>query len=233
MPPLNYMSLPLDHTQGVAPGKRTPNADVADNDWGLGQIVQEISHSKIWKSSLILVMEDDSQDGADHVDAHRIPAMVISPYTQRGAVVHDRYDQLSFLRTTEKIIGMKPLNLAEHLAVPLYDAMTPKPRNAAPYNAIRPKVSVTATNPNTAANRRASRGLPLNALDQVPQQRLDGDPLALQARAALDAATARAERVRPGHRGAATSQATRRSAIPAGSLRSCAGAFRHADGGGN
>ena len=174
VPALNYMSLPLDHTQGVSPGKRTPNADVADNDWGLGQIVQEISHSKIWKSSLILVMEDDSQDGADHVDAHRIPAMVISPYTQRGVVVHDRYDQLSFLRTTEKIIGMKPLNLAEHLAVPLYDAMTPKPRNAAPYNAIRPKVSVTATNPNTAANRRASKGLPLNALDQVPQQRLDG-----------------------------------------------------------
>ena len=173
VPALNYMSLPLDHTQGVSPGKRTPNADVADNDWGLGQIVQEISHSKIWKSSLILVMEDDSQDGADHVDAHRIPAMVISPYTQRGVVVHDRYDQLSFLRTTEKIIGMKPLNLAEHLAVPLYDAMTPKPRNAAPYNAIRPKVSVTATNPNTAANRRASKGLPLNALDQVPQQRLD------------------------------------------------------------
>ena len=173
VPPLNYMVLPLDHTQGVAPGKRTPNADVADNDWGLGQIVQEISHSPIWKSSLILVMEDDSQDGADHVDAHRIPALVISPYTEKGAVVHDRYDQLSFLRTTEMIIGMKPLNLAEHLAVPLYDAMTPHPDNAAPYDAIKPKVSVTATNPNTAANRRASRGLPLNALDQVPQQRLD------------------------------------------------------------
>src|SRR3954470_15366350 len=173
VPPLNYMSLPLDHTQGVAPGKRTPDADVADNDWGLGQIVQEISHSRIWGSSLILVMEDDSQDGADHVDAHRIPALVISPYTKKGAVVHDRYDQLSFLRTTEKVIGVKPLNLAEHLSVPLYDAMTPTPRNAAPFNAIRPKVSVTATNPNTAANRRASRGLPLNALDQVPQQRLD------------------------------------------------------------
>jgi DNA-binding beta-propeller fold protein YncE len=173
VPPLNYLVLPLDHTQGVAPGKRTPDADVADNDWGLGQIVQEISHSKVWGSSLILVMEDDSQDGADHVDAHRIPALVISPYTEKGAVVHDRYDQLSFLRTTEKIIGMKPLNLAEHLAVPLYDAMTPTPGNAAPYNAIEPKVSVTATNPDTAANRRASRGLPLNALDQIPQQRLD------------------------------------------------------------
>jgi YVTN family beta-propeller protein len=88
VPPFNYLVLPLDHTQGVAPGQRTPDADVADNDWGLGQIVQVISHSKVWKSSLILVMEDDSQDGADHVDAHRIPALVISPYTEKGAVVH-------------------------------------------------------------------------------------------------------------------------------------------------
>ena len=68
---------------------------------------------------------------------------------------------------------MKPLNLAEPLAVPLYDAMTPNPRNSAPYNAIRPKRHMTATNPDTAANLAASKGLPLNAPDQVPQQRLD------------------------------------------------------------
>ena len=89
VPRFNYIVLPLDHTQGVAVGKRTPNADVADNDWALGQVVDAISHSSIWNSSLILVMEDDSQDGADHVDAHRIPALAISPYTKRGAVVHD------------------------------------------------------------------------------------------------------------------------------------------------
>jgi DNA-binding beta-propeller fold protein YncE len=232
VPPLNYMSLPLDHTQGVAPGKRTPNADVADNDWGLGQIVQEISHSKIWGSSLILVMEDDSQDGADHVDAHRIPALVISPYTQKGAVVHDRYDQLSFLRTMEKIIGMKPLNLAEHLSVPLYDAMTPKPRNAAPYNAIRPKVSVTATNPNTAANRRASRGLPLNALDQVPQQRLDAilwrykhGPQSTPPPPGPNASTQDTE-----ERDQSGDEALGHPGRVAQKLRT---AFRHADGGGN
>jgi len=173
VPPFNYIVLPLDHTQGVAVGKRTPNADVANNDWAVGQVVDAISHSSIWHSSLILVMEDDSQDGADHVDAHRIPALAISPYTKIGAVVHDRYDQLSFLRTAEIIMGMKPRNLAEALAVPLYNAMTGTPGNAAPYSAIRPNVDMTATNPNTAANRRASRGLPLNALDQVPQRKLD------------------------------------------------------------
>ncbi|HEY8640206.1 MAG TPA: alkaline phosphatase family protein [Solirubrobacterales bacterium] len=174
VPAFNYMVLPLNHTQGVLPGARTPDADVASNDWGLGQIVDLISHSSIWNSSLILVVEDDSQDGADHVDAHRIPALVISPYTQRGAVVHDRYDQLSFLRTLEIIVGLRPLHLAEALAVPLYKAITPNPGNNAPYSAIMPSVNMTATNPATPANVRASAGLPLNAVDQVPQRQLDG-----------------------------------------------------------
>jgi DNA-binding beta-propeller fold protein YncE len=173
VPAFSYMVLPLDHTQGVSPGARTPDAYVASNDWGVGQIVEEISHSPIWDSSLILVVEDDSQDGADHVDAHRIPALAISPYTQAGAVVHDRYDQLSFLRTLEIIVGLRPLHLAEALAVPLYDAMTPNPGNSEPYDAIVPTVDMTATNPDTAANRRASAGLPLNVVDQIPQQTLD------------------------------------------------------------
>ncbi|HSD23204.1 MAG TPA: alkaline phosphatase family protein [Solirubrobacterales bacterium] len=174
VPTFNYLSLPLNHTEGLAPGKRTPDADIADNDWALGQIVEAISHSSIWNSSLILVVEDDSQNGADHVDAHRIPALVISPYTQRGAVVHDRYDQLSFLRTLEIISGLPSLNLGEALAVPLYGAVTPNAGNSAPYDAIMPSVDMTAVNPATAANIAASRGQPLDATDQVPQRVLDG-----------------------------------------------------------
>jgi hypothetical protein len=173
VPAFSYIVLPLNHTQGVSPGNRTPDADVANNDWGLGQIVDEISHSSIWGSSLILVIEDDAQDGADHVDAHRIPALAISPYAKRGAVVHDRYDQLSFLRTLEIIVGLKPKHLAEALAVPLYDALTSSPGNSDPYDAITPSVDMTATNPNTARNRRASAGLNLTELDRIPQRRLD------------------------------------------------------------
>jgi DNA-binding beta-propeller fold protein YncE len=173
VPTFNYISLPLDHTQGVSPGDRTPDADVANNDYGLGEMVDEISHSSIWGSSLILVVEDDSQDGADHVDAHRIPAMVISPYTQQGAVVHNRFDQLSFLRTLEIISGMKSLNLAEALAVPLYNAMTPNPGNSAPYNAIVPSVNMSQTNAKTPANVAATRGVDLEGTDQVPQAVLD------------------------------------------------------------
>lgn len=173
VPTFNYLSLPLDHTEGLAPGKRTPDADIANNDWALGQIVQAISHSSIWNSSLILVVEDDSQNGADHVDAHRIPALAISPYTQQGAVVHDRYDQLSFLRTLEIISGLPSVNLSEALAVPLYDAVTPSPGNSAPYDAITPSVNMTGTNPATAENIAAAKDQPLDATDQVPQQVLD------------------------------------------------------------
>ena len=173
VPTFNYLSLPLDHTEGLAPGKRTPDADIANNDWALGQIVQAISHSSIWNSSLILVVEDDSQNGADHVDAHRIPALAISPYTQQGAVVHDRYDQLSFLRTLEIISGLPSVNLSEALAVPLYDAVTPSPGNSAPYDAITPSVNMTGTNPATPENIAAAKDQPLDATDQVPQQVLD------------------------------------------------------------
>src|SRR4029077_15832594 len=101
VPAFNYMVLPDDHTVGSTPAARPPRAMIAENDYGLGQIVDLISHSSIWDSSLILVVEDDTQDGADHVDAHRMPALVISPFTKKGAVVHNRYDMLSFIRTLE------------------------------------------------------------------------------------------------------------------------------------
>ncbi len=173
VPAFNYLVLPNNHTEGTTPGRRTPNAQVASNDWGLGQIVALISHSPIWESSLILVLEDDSQDGADHVDAHRIPALAISPYATRGAVVHDRYDMLSFLRTAEIVVGLKPAYLAEALAVPLYRAFTSEALNDNPYNAIVPNVDMTETN--TASSPAAARSakLPLGTPDQVPQEELD------------------------------------------------------------
>jgi phospholipase C len=136
-------------------------------------MVAEISHSSIWNSSLILVVEDDSQNGADHVDAHRIPALAISPYTEQGAVIHNRYDQLSFLRTLEIVSGMQSTNLGEALAVPLYDAFTSNPGNSAPYDAIMPSVNMTGVNPATAQNFAAVKGQDLEGTDQIPQDVLD------------------------------------------------------------
>jgi DNA-binding beta-propeller fold protein YncE len=173
VPAFNYMVLPNDHTEGTTPGRRTPNAQLASNDWGLGQIVDLISHSEIWGSSLILVMEDDSQDGADHVDAHRIPALAISPYAKRGRVIPNRYDMLSFLRTAEIVIGLKAAYLGEALAVPLYRAFTSEPLNDEPYDAIVPGVDMAETNTASSPAARLSARLPLNAPDRVPQRELD------------------------------------------------------------
>src|SRR3954451_15562286 len=173
VPAFNYMVLSNDHTNGLAAGRRTPQAMIADNDYALGQIVDTISHSSIWDSSLILVMEEDSQDGADHVDAHRIPAFAISPYTKRGAVVSTRYDFPSLIRTLELPIGMEPLTLYDALATPLYDAFDSTAGNAEPYTAIPPSGDLTATNAATAENKRFAKRYRLTETDQVPQRVLD------------------------------------------------------------
>ncbi|MEA2473508.1 MAG: hypothetical protein QOE06_1423 [Thermoleophilaceae bacterium] len=174
VPSLNYMILFNDHTNGTAPGTYTPKADIADNDLAVGQLVELVSNSSIWQDSVIFVLEDDSQDGADHVDAHRIPVQVISPWAKRGAVVSTRYDQYSFLRTAEMILGLRPLSLNDALATPLYDAFVSG--NEQPdvegtrYHAIQPQQSLTEVNPANAANAKLSASLPWDRVDAVPQR---------------------------------------------------------------
>ncbi|HEY3190611.1 MAG TPA: bifunctional YncE family protein/alkaline phosphatase family protein, partial [Solirubrobacteraceae bacterium] len=172
VPAFNYLVLTNDHTQTLTAGARTPRAMVADNDEGLGRIVDTISKSPIWKQSAIFVIEDDSQDGADHVDAHRIPAFVISPFAKAGAVVHTRYDFLSVIRSMELIVGMKPLGLFDELATPMYDVFQADPSNDAPYDAIAAKVPLLETNPSGTAGARAAARLP-KCLDCIPQHEMD------------------------------------------------------------
>src|SRR5205807_1687374 len=136
LPSLVYMTLPNDHTRGASPHHHSPRAMVADNDLGLGQVTDLISHSKYWKESAIFVVEDDSQDGFDHQDAHRIPAFVMSPYTRPGAVIHTRYDFPSVVRSVELILGLRPMNLFDGTATPMYDAFTSTPQNIAPFSAV-------------------------------------------------------------------------------------------------
>ncbi len=173
VPAFNYVVLANDHTVGTTPGKRTPQAMIADNDYGLGQMVDLISHSSIWRSSAIFVIEDDSQDGADHVDAHRIPAAVISPYAPAGAIVHTRYDFLSVIRSIELILGMKPLGLFDRLATPMYDVFSPSPVNLAPYTAIVPPQSRSALNTALSPDAARSAALDFSVPDQMPQRVLD------------------------------------------------------------
>ncbi|MEA2422575.1 MAG: hypothetical protein QOF55_1674 [Thermoleophilaceae bacterium] len=178
VPRFNYLILFNDHTDGTTPGTYTPKANVADNDLGLGQLVELVSQSPIWKESAILVMEDDSQDGIDSVDAHRIPAFVISPWAKRaGTVVSTRYDHYSFLRTAEMIAGLSPLSLNDALATPLYDAFisgSEQPNvDGTRYTAIQPQQSMTETNGAAAPAAALSRALPFDKVDAVPQRLSD------------------------------------------------------------
>lgn len=126
-----YIWLPNDHTAGEKPGFPNPYQMVSQNDAALGKIIETIAKSPIWKDSLILVEEDDSQNGPDHVDSTRTVALAAGPYVRRGAVVSDRYDQLSLLRTVEVVLGLNPINLNDALAVPMFDIFNEKPNNSA------------------------------------------------------------------------------------------------------
>ncbi|HEX7537909.1 MAG TPA: alkaline phosphatase family protein [Dermatophilaceae bacterium] len=173
VPTFSYLTMTSDHTRGTQPGFPIPNAMVADSDQALGQLVQTISHSSIWSSSAIFVVEDDSQDGADHVNAHRIPALVISPYARQGAVIHRRYDLVSVVRSIELILGMKPLTLNDAMAAPMYDAFTAKALNNPQVTAIPSRINLLTRNGPAAPDSQWSSTLALGQPDRVPQWQLD------------------------------------------------------------
>ena len=173
MPTFSYITMTSDHTRGTQTGFPVPTAMVADSDQALGELVDLISHSSIWSSSVIFVVEDDSQDGADHVDAHRIPVAVIGPYARRGAIVHRRYDLLSVVRSMELIMGMKPLSLNDALATPMYDAFTSRPLNAEPVDGIAATVDLLQRNTAAAPWATVSNAMSLDTVDSVSQRVLD------------------------------------------------------------
>ena len=132
MPRLQILRLPNDHTSGTGRTKLTPRAMVADNDQGLGMIVAALSRSKFWPQTAIFVVEDDAQNGPDHIDAHRTIAFAISPYTRRGKTDSTLYSTCSMLRTIELILGLKPLSQFDAAAMPMYQTFQARP-NTAPY----------------------------------------------------------------------------------------------------
>ena len=140
------MLLPNDHTSGTRPGMPTPQAAVADNDLALGQIVEAVSHSKFWKETCILVVEDDPQSGLDHVDGHRTVGFVISPYTKRGKVISTYYSQINMVRTIENILGLSPMNQLDMTAEAMTDCFTVKP-DFSPYKAVKNNIPIDQMNP--------------------------------------------------------------------------------------
>jgi YVTN family beta-propeller protein len=151
---LNLIWMPDDHTAGVGTGDPQPTAEVADNDLAVGRIISTISHSKFWKSSAVFVVEDDTQNGVDHVDGHRGPLLIASPYAKRGIVDDTYYTQLNLVKTIEQILGIAPMNQEDRAAEPMRDAFTNK-ANLTPYT-VRPNqipltLGLTTTSSTSAA----------------------------------------------------------------------------------
>jgi DNA-binding beta-propeller fold protein YncE len=145
MPRMQVLRLPNDHTSGTREGKPTPTAMVADNDLALGMVVEAVSQSKFWKETAIFVVEDDAQNGPDHVDAHRVTALVVSPYTKRKHVDSTLYSTASMLRTMELILGLKPMSQFDAAARPMYHSFTAKP-NLTAYKHEVPKCDLKEVN---------------------------------------------------------------------------------------
>ncbi len=146
LPNFVLIYLPNDHTSGSGPGNPRPRALVADNDLALGQIVEGLSRSRFWAKTCIFVIEDDPQDGFDHVDGHRSTCQVISPYSRRGAVVSAFYNQTSVLHTMERILGVPPYNQLYALA-PLMTECFAGGADLTPFEAVPNRVPLDEANP--------------------------------------------------------------------------------------
>jgi phospholipase C len=123
LPNLMVLSLPNDHTAGTSPNFPTPNAMVADNDLALGRIMEAITHSKFWDSTVVFVTEDDSQGGWDHISPYRTTGLVMSAYTNNNPI-HTNYNQTSIVRTIEQILGIPPMNVIDATASPMFDCFS-------------------------------------------------------------------------------------------------------------
>lgn len=171
MPHLIFMRLGNDHTHGTQAGKLAPLSMVADNDYALGLLVEAVSHSRFWGSTAIFVLEDDAQNGPDHVDSHRSPAYVISPYVKHHAVDSSLYNTTSMLRTMELMLGLRPMTQFDAAARPMSAAFQAA-ADPAPFVVEKPRVPLDDRNPpHTATAARSER------LDFSQEDRADEDEL--------------------------------------------------------
>jgi YVTN family beta-propeller protein len=167
MPQLSIIQLPSDHTAGTYPDYPTPRAMVAENDNALGRMVEIISKSKFWKESAIFVLEDDAQDGPDHVDAHRSVGLIISPYVRKGTVDSTMYTTSGFLRTMELILGIEPMTQYDAAATPAYAAFQMNP-DFAPYNLKPARISLEEKNTAQSYGARESMAMNFEEVDRIP-----------------------------------------------------------------
>jgi hypothetical protein len=166
MPRFIVMSLGEDHTSGTTPGAYTPQACVASNDLALGRLVEAVTKSKYWKETAIFVIEDDAQNGPDHVDAHRTVGLVISPYTKRHAVDSTQYSTVSMIRSIELILGLSPLSQYDAAARPMYASFTDK-ADLAPYTHEAARIDLDTKNTKRAYGAARSSRMDFSEYDLV------------------------------------------------------------------
>jgi YVTN family beta-propeller protein len=172
MPSLIILRLPNDHTSGTTRGVPTPTAYLADNDLALGRLVDAVSRSKFWNETAIFVLEDDAQNGPDHVDAHRSPALVISPYAKRRQVDSNMYSTSSMLRTMELILGLKPMTQFDAAAQPMYDSFQAEP-DLTPFVHLPAIVNLQQRNQAEAWGAEESARMDFREADAAEDQRLN------------------------------------------------------------
>ena len=172
VPRLSILRIPRDHTSGTSPGQNTPRAMVADNDLAIGHLVELISHSAIWKESAIFILEDDAQNGPDHVDAHRSILFAISPFSRRGVVDSTLYTTSGVLRTIELILGLPPMSQYDAAATPMYNAFMTSP-DARPFTHLEARINLNEKNDWNAPGAAASLRMNFSAPDLAPDLELN------------------------------------------------------------
>jgi YVTN family beta-propeller protein len=166
LPRFIVMSLGEDHTTGTTPGTYTPQACVASNDLALGRLVEALSRSRYWPETAIFVIEDDAQNGPDHVDAHRTVGLVVSPYTRRRALDSNQYSTVSMLRTIELILGLPPLSQFDAAARPMFASFTDTP-DLTPYRNRLPQISLDTINDAQAYGAERSSRMDFSEYDKI------------------------------------------------------------------
>ncbi len=172
MPRFIIMRLGNDHTSGTSAGKIAPLSSMADNDYALGQIIEGLSKSKFWAETAVFVVEDDAQNGADHVDSHRSPAFVLSPYTHRGIIDSTMYNQAGMLRTIELLLGLRPMTQFDAAAKPMSAAFATKP-DMKRYEAVKPQRALDERNPANSPTAARSAALDFSEADEIDDDELN------------------------------------------------------------
>jgi hypothetical protein len=167
LPRFNSVRLGNDHTEGTEGDRPTPFAHVADNDLAVGMLIEHLSQSPIWKDCVVFILEDDAQDGPDHVDAHRSPAYIAGGYVKRHFVDHTMYTTSSMLHTMELILGMQPMSQYDAAATAMWRSFSGTP-DVKPFTALPERVSLDDLNPATGKLAAMAKGLDFSKEDLVP-----------------------------------------------------------------